>query len=73
MHDKMAISAYNLKIAKKNPFLRPQLRVKEDFNGHQCFLHNKRYVKIKLMQTETNRWSIFFVKTKYCSIFDFNV
>ena len=42
MHDKMAISAYNLKMVEKNPFLRHQInqiRAKEDFNGHKCFLH----------------------------------
>ena len=27
---------------------------------------NKQYVKIKLMQNETNLWSSFLVKTKYC-------
>ena len=36
MRDKMAISAYILKIAEKDPFLRLQMRVKEDLNcvGH---------------------------------------
>ena len=29
------------------------------------FSTNKQYLKIKLMQNETNRWSIFLVKTKY--------
>ena len=29
------------------------------------FSTNKQYVKIKLMQNETNLWSIFLVKTKY--------
>ena len=29
------------------------------------FFTNKQYVKIKPMQNETNRWSIFLVKTKY--------
>ena len=59
MCDKMAISAYILKIVEKDPFLRLQMRAKEMFNCH------KQYVKIKLMQNETNRWSIFLVKTKY--------
>ena len=31
MHDKMAISAYILKIVEKDPFLRLQMRAKEDF------------------------------------------
>ena len=62
MCGKMAISAYILKIVKKDPFLRLQMRAKEMFNRHQFFSPNKQYVKIKLMQNETNRWSIFFGK-----------
>ena len=67
MCDKMAISAYILKIVKKDPFLssRLQMRTKEMFNHHQFFSTNKHYDKIKLMQNETNMWSIFLVKTKY--------
>ena len=34
MCDKMVISAYILKIVEKNPFLRLQVRAKEDFNRH---------------------------------------
>ena len=34
-------------------------------NLHNLFSMHKQYVKIKLMQNETNRWSIFLVKTKY--------
>ena len=56
---KMAISAYILKIVEKDPFLRLQMRAKEMFNRHQFFSTNKQYVKIKLMQNETNLWSIF--------------
>ena len=37
MCDKMAISAYILKIVKKDPFLRLQMRAKEKFNHHQVF------------------------------------
>ena len=37
MCDKMAISAYILKIVKKDPFLRLQMRAKEMFNHHQFF------------------------------------
>ena len=60
MCDKMAISAYILKIVeKKKTFLRLQMRAKEMFNHHQFFSTNKQYVKIKLMQNETNLWSIF--------------
>ena len=63
--DKMAISAYILKIVQRDPFLRPQMRAEEMFNRDQFFSANKQYVKIKLMQNETNRWSIFVLKTKY--------
>ena len=65
MCDKMAIYAYILKIVKKDPLLRLQMSAKEMFNRHQFFPTHKQYVKIKLMQNETNRWSIFLVKTKY--------
>ena len=65
MCEKMAISAYVLKIVKKDPFLRLQMRAKEMFNHLQFFSTNKQYVKIKMMQNETNLWSIFLVKTKY--------
>ena len=37
MCDKMAISAYILKIVEKDPFLRLQRRAKEMFNPHQLF------------------------------------
>ena len=66
MSDKMAISAHILKIAENDPFLRLQMTAKEMFNHHQFFYANKQYVKIKLMQNETNLWSSFLVKTKYC-------
>ena len=67
MYDKIAISAYILKIVEKDPFLRLQMRAEEDFNRYQFFSTNKQYVKIKLMRNETNRWGIIFflVKTKY--------
>ena len=41
MRDKMAISAYILKVAEKTPFLRLQNRAKEDFNRHQFFSTKK--------------------------------
>ena len=56
---KMAISAYILKIVGNDPFLSLQMRGKEMFNRHQFFSTNKQYVKIKLIQNETNLWSIF--------------
>ena len=59
MCDKMAISAYILKRVAKDQFLRLQMRGKEMFKRHQFFSTNKQYVKIKLMQNETNPWSIF--------------
>ena len=40
------------------------MRAKEDFNRHQFFSTNKQHVKVKLMQNETNRWSIFFGKIR---------
>ena len=39
MCDKMAISAYILKIVDNDPFLRLQIRAKEMFNRHHCFSH----------------------------------
>ena len=65
MFDKIAISAYILKIVENDPFLRLQMRAKEMFNFNQFFSTNKQYLKIKLLQNETNRWSSFLVKTKY--------
>ena len=65
MWDKMAISAYILKIAEKDPFLRLQMKAREMFNRHQFFSRNKQYIKIKQMQNDTNLWSCFLVKTKY--------
>ena len=65
MCDKMAISAYILKIVEKDPFLRLQMRAKECLIITNFFSASKQYLKIKLMQDETNRWSIFLVKTKY--------
>ena len=37
MSDKMAISAYILKIVEKDPFLKLQMRANEMFNCHQFF------------------------------------
>ena len=53
------ILAFQLQFGK--PFLKV---MKEEFNRHQFFSTNKQYVKIKLMQNETNLWSTFLVKTK---------
>ena len=39
MCNKMAISAYILKIVENDPFLRLQMRAKEMFNRHQFFPH----------------------------------
>ena len=64
MCDKMAITAYISKMVEKDPFLRLQMRAKEDFNRHQFFPTNKQFIKIKLMQNETNPWSIFFGEGK---------
>ena len=66
MCDKMAIYVHILTIVENDPFLRLQMTAKEMFNRHQFFYRNRQYVKIKLMHSETNLWSSFFVKTKYC-------
>ena len=58
----MAIFACTLKIVEKDPFLRLQMRAKEMFNRDQFFSTNKQYIKIKLMQNETNLWNIFIGK-----------
>ena len=50
MHDKMAISAYILKIVENEPFLKLQMRAKEIFNRHQFFSTTMEYIKIKVMQ-----------------------
>ena len=42
----MAVSAHILKMVEKDPFLRLQMRRKEDSNRHQFFSINKQYVKI---------------------------
>ena len=55
----MAISTYIMKIAENDPFLRLQMRAIEMFNRHQFFFTHMQYVKIKLLQNETNQWSIF--------------
>ena len=40
------------------------MRAKNDFNRHQLFSTNKQYVKIELIQNETNRKSMFLVKNE---------
>ena len=54
----MAISDYILKIVKKDPFLRLQMSAKEMLIVTNIFSTNKQYIKIKLMQNETNLGSI---------------
>ena len=66
MCDKMANSAHILKIVENDPFLRLQMTAKECLIVTNFFYTNKQYVKIKLMQNETNLWSSFLVKTEYC-------
>ena len=39
MCDKMAISAFILKMVEEDPFLRFQMRAKEMFNHHQFFFY----------------------------------
>ena len=59
MCDKMAIYAYILKIVENDQFLKLQMNAKEMFNRHHFFPTHKQYVKIKLIQNDTNRWSTF--------------
>ena len=40
MCDKIAISAYILKIVENDLFLRLHMRAKEMFNSHQLFFYN---------------------------------
>ena len=55
MRDKMAISAYILKIVENEPFSRLQMRAKKMFKSSPIFFcTNKQYVKINLMKNETN-------------------
>ena len=65
MCDKMAISAYILKIVEKDLFLRLQMRAEEDFNRHQFFSTSKQYVKIKLRCKMRQILEYFLVKKKY--------
>ena len=60
MCHKMATSAYILKIVENHPFLWLRMIAKEMFNRYQFFSTSKQYIKIKLIQNETNLWSIFF-------------
>ena len=41
MCEKMAISAYILKIVEKDPFRRLRMRTKEMFNHHQFLFHKQ--------------------------------
>ena len=50
MCDKMAISAYILKIVEKDPFLRLQMRAKEMFNRHQFFSKNKAWFPLSQLR-----------------------
>ena len=55
MCDKMAISAYIVKIVEKDPFLRLQMRAKEMFNRHQILeLKDHFSASLKLSQQEPN-------------------
>ena len=56
MCEKMAISV--LKIVERDLLLTLQMRAEADFNRHQFLSINKQYIKLKLIQNETNRCSI---------------
>ena len=53
MRDKIAISAYILKIVEKDPFLRLEMRAKEDSNGRRS-----NYVKLYRIFTEFHHLSL---------------
>ena len=55
MYDKNVISAYILKIVEKDPFLRLQLRAKEDFNRRQFFTQTEAIRKDYTDANEANR------------------
>ena len=61
----LLLSKIKAEIAILSRILTPKKIKKEDFNRHQSFSTNKQYIKIKLMQNETNCLSISLVKTKY--------
>ena len=58
MCDKMAISAYILKIVEKDPFLGFKWELRKCLIVTNFFSTNKQYLK----QNETNRWSSFWWK-----------
>ena len=59
MCHKKAISAYILKIVEKGPIFKASNESQGTVLVTNFFSTNKQYVKIKLMQNETNLWSIF--------------
>ena len=65
MRDKVAISAYIFEKSRKGPIFKAPNESQGRFQSSPIFSTNKQYVKIKLMQNETNCWSISLVKTKY--------
>ena len=59
-------SKYKWKLPFFHSFWPPPRKVKKKILiVTNSFSRNKKYVKIKLMQNETNRWNIFLVKKKY--------
>ena len=59
MCDKMAISAYILKIVEKDPFLGLKWELRKCLIVTNFFFTNKQYVKIKLLQNDANLGSSF--------------
>ena len=55
MCDKNGNFCLYLKIVEKDPFLRLQNETYRRLQSSPIFFTNKQYVKIKLMQNETNR------------------
>ena len=57
----LLLPKYKQKLPFRHAFWLLRNIKKENFNHHN-FSANKQYVKIKLMQHETNGWNIFFGK-----------
>ena len=55
----MEISAHILKIVEMDPFFKASNESLRKGLIDTNFFHKNQYMKIKLMQNETNRWSIF--------------
>ena len=55
MCDKMAISAYILKIVENDPFLRLQMRAREDFNRHQFSIKDPLRSNVRVLEASRRK------------------